>query len=522
MSVENASTRAPQAPEPAYTDIQGLLVNGYRGYNYIRFLIFTIPAGAEEHVRKLCGALIPGTPGSAVTVTAATRLLTGDVKPVYRLNLGITQSGLKKLLGDNYATVLTASSQLMSDFDLGAANPSIAGIVGDTGLNDPSGWWQSPPGAWRLPGQSPQTTSLDLVFSLYATLSEERDTWTANLLDMIGQDSAVLAFQQDSDPLDPAGQQIHFGYRDGISQPRIAGFSETNPLLDDRPDVAAWHFIIKATSPDPPAPTYTAHPLLNNGSFAAFRMLYQDVKSFEDFIHQNGPEEAELIASRMCGRWRDGTPVEISPTRPQNHALLGRTLKGEYDLNNFDYVNPSAHQEPKPAPAGNPDQGQACPYASHIRRTNPRDDDSVTGNNDFASSRRILRRARPYGPPYDPASGESQAEQRGLIGFFICADLQQQFEFLMQTWVNQTPDSTLDNSPTDNTPGLTAWDPLFGPQQQGAAGAFAYCTGDPTVPADYTTLPQPLPQLVITKGGLYVFIPSIGSLTHLANGTLPS
>lgn len=519
------------AAGPAYADIQGLLVNGYRGYNFIRFLVFTIPAANVAGARKLCGALVPGTAGSAVTLTPATRWTRKDpsfVKPPYRLNLGITKSGLQKLIGsNNYTTVSNKSYQLMgapSAFNRGAASPATAARVGDTGPSDPSTWWKS--GGWQLPKQDPASTDLDLVFSLFATTPEERQAWSDQLLEMVGSDSAVLAYIQDSDPLDPVGQQIHFGYRDGISQPRIAGFSETDPDLDDRPAVEAWRFMIDSTQTNPPTITYSAHPLLNNGSFAAFRVLYQDVQSFEDFIAQNGETEKELIAAKMCGRWRDGTPIEVSPDRPLSHALLERSLRFDYELNNFDYVAPSQHQEPKPAPKGNPDYGQACPYAAHVRRTNPRDDSSVTGNVNFdtgkptfADDHRVLRRARPYGPPYDPNVPESKDEQRGLIGFFIGADLGNQFEFLMNTWMTNGSFSTKDSSPNSS-----GYDPLFGPPpdaQTPANTSFSYCTGDPTKAAGYTTLGKPLPQLVITRGGLYVFIPSISALGYLAAGTIP-
>ncbi|MCU1244191.1 MAG: Dyp-type peroxidase family, partial [Acidobacteria bacterium] len=337
---------------------------------------------------------------------------------------------------------------------------------------------------------------------------------------MIGADSAVLAFQQDSDPLDPAGQTIHFGYRDGISQPRIAGFSEADPEQDDRPSVEAWNFIIEPTqgggSATQSTPTYSAHPLLANGCFAAFRMLYQDVETFEAFISQQGatPEQAELVAAKMCGRWRDGTPLEISPERPRSQQLLGASLKGQYHLNNFDYVGTSVHQQPKPAPFGNPDLGQACPYAAHVRRANPRDDSSVLGNSDgsqplMAAQHRILRRARPYGPAYDPTEPGSGSRPRGLIGLFLGADLGNQFEFLMQTWITQGSFSQNDDSPNDS-----GYDPLFGPPplaQSEDTTEFSYCAGnpgDPSKPADYAVLPG-LPQLVVTVGALYVFLPGI-------------
>jgi hypothetical protein len=137
----------------------------------------------------------------------------------------------------------------------------------------------------------------------------------------------------------------------------------------------------------------------------------------------------------------------------------------------------------------------------------------------LAKLNRVLRRARPYGPPYDPADPESAAQQRGLIGLFIGADLGAQFEFLMSTWITNGNFSSNDNSPNDS-----GYDPLFGPPPDAVSQfttELSYCMGnDPTNPADYETLPG-LPQLVITKGGLYVFLPSITALGYLASGTIP-
>jgi hypothetical protein len=69
----------------------------------------------------------------------------------------------------------------------------------------------------------------------------------------------------------------------------------------------------------------------------------------------------------MCGRWRDGTPIEVSPEKP-DPSLTG------FDLTNFQYLSPSPHQK---GPVTSPDYGQVRPYAAHIRRSNPRDDINI-------------------------------------------------------------------------------------------------------------------------------------------------
>jgi deferrochelatase/peroxidase EfeB len=95
----------------------------------------------------------------------------------------------------------------------------------------------------------------------------------------------------------------------------------------------------------------------------------------------------EVIQAKFCGRWADGTPLVLSPDAPDP------TLP----LNDFDYSND--------VPA------RSCPIASHIRRSQRRNEDT--------QQHRLLRRAAPYGPPYVPKDGQ----ERGLTGHFICSSL---------------------------------------------------------------------------------------------------
>src|SRR6202022_4975862 len=85
-------------------------------------------------------------------------------------------------------------------------------------------------------------------------------------------------------------------------------------------------------------------PLGRNGSFNAFRVLAQDVAGFEAYLDTAatdllgrpnvddllppGAEAAlgdglwrpaalrEVIAANMCGRWRNGVPLALSPDTP--------------------------------------------------------------------------------------------------------------------------------------------------------------------------------------------------------------
>ena len=62
------------------------------------------------------------------------------------------------------------------------------------------------------------------------------------------------------------------------------------------------------------------HLLANNGTFMVYRKLHQNVATFRKYLQGEGalyPGGAEKLASKFIGRWRDGTPVELSPERAE-------------------------------------------------------------------------------------------------------------------------------------------------------------------------------------------------------------
>ncbi len=51
-----------------------------------------------------------------------------------------------------------------------------------------------------------------------------------------------------------------------------------------------------------------------NGSFAVFKKVETDVVGFEEFLQSNKDRiDPELLAAKMCGRWRNGVPLALSP-----------------------------------------------------------------------------------------------------------------------------------------------------------------------------------------------------------------
>ncbi len=157
-----------------------------------------------------------------------------------------------------------------------------------------------------------------------------------------------------------------------------------------------------------------------NGSFAAFRMMHQDVGAFEAFLRAEGERnevDPELVAAKICGRWRNGDPLMLR-LEPEGEIPHG-------DRNDFDYETTDAW-------VGGDREGLVCPRGAHIRRAFPRSQrviDDLTGLH-----RRIVRRAMPYGPRW--REDEPEGIERGLVGYFICASLEHQFEYVMRNWIN--------------------------------------------------------------------------------------
>ncbi len=88
-------------------------------------------------------------------------------------------------------------------------------------------------------------------------------------------------------------------------------------------------------------------------------MIATDVVGFENFLQSNkGKIDPELLAAKMCGRWRNGVPLALSPDTDSPPG--GIPIE---QLNNYDYVNEDGSGDPK---------GIRCPVGAHMRRINPR------------------------------------------------------------------------------------------------------------------------------------------------------
>ncbi len=226
-----------------------------------------------------------------------------------------------------------------------------------------------------------------------------------------------------------------------------------------------------------------------NGSFAAFRILAQDCHGFEQFLAEAARQtglDPELIAAKLCGRWRNGVPLSLSPHSADEENPLEQR-------NSFDYVPSDSVPD-----AFDDARGYRCPLGSHIRRMNPRSS-AVAGNGGL--KHRIIRRGLPYGPPYDPDTPDDGIE-RGLLGLFIGVSLKDQFEFLMSDWSNKG----------SFAPGLrNTKDPVIG--NNSASGAtFLIPMENQKHPIELTGLSR----FVTCRGATYCFLPSATALRYIS------
>ena len=80
-----------------------------------------------------------------------------------------------------------------------------------------------------------------------------------------------------------------------------------------------------------------------NASFSVFKVMVTDVVGFEDNLQKHKDKiDPELLAAKICGRWRNGVPLALSP---ETDSPPGGMPPDQ--LNNFEYVNADGSGDPK-------------------------------------------------------------------------------------------------------------------------------------------------------------------------------
>ena len=262
-------TNDPTSRSLDLADIQGLIVRGYN-MNVVRYFVLSVADATKA--KQFVGDLVNG---KSLKITSAKQWKT---KPGHCLNIGFTFEGLKALkLQDDVNEAFKHGNY--DEFRKGAI--AQASAIGDTGESAPQNWINGL-------NQKEEAHILLLLFAqdenILSEKSEElRSKFKKQEIRELGCFDGAKLLDRDGKPSD----MIHFGYRDGISQPRVDGFPPKEGIpCDGQPVIPAHEFVLIDTPEPPYAPYYVPEPLIlgANGSFAAFRVLKQNVVSFEKFL----------------------------------------------------------------------------------------------------------------------------------------------------------------------------------------------------------------------------------------------
>jgi Dyp-type peroxidase family len=355
--------------------------------------------------------------------------------------------------------------------EFGEGMEARAGLLGDLRGNHPDHWRR--PLRHRVDPAREDRISLGVVHvavmlrtidaadaghALHPLLAAEVDA-----LGQPGTGLAVLAVEVTrSRTAQPDGRE-HFGFVDGISQPIV---------VPDRAPDARQHEVRPGElvlgfgndRGDGPFPA-EADGLLDHGSFLVVRKLRQRLDHLNVALDAAtggvAAQRTELL-ERMMGRRQNGEPL-VPP--------------GPGGRNDFDFHGGG---------------GLQCPFASHVRRTNPRDGRPAMP--------RILRRGMGYGPSAAEAPDDAD---RGILFMAYCASIAEQFE-TVQRWVaggNSTGVSSTHADPLLGVPRaderrMFRWIDDNGAPQRAELGAKAF---------------------VELQWGLYLFVPALSALERLAD-----
>ena len=466
--------------------MQGLIIRGYSDLRSACFVLAKV-TDAGPFKKWIGQNILAFTPG--------------DISPKDKaMNIAFTFAGLKAM-GLNKNSL----GSFPLEFEDGMTTRHKQELLGDFGNSDPANW------EWGQKGNE----DTHLLLTLYAADAQQLETLYAGVKSQMSANGfAELRLMETTELIK---RKEHFGFHDGIAQPTIKGLNRSD---DPSNTVAAGEFILgykneydqynyspvadagigKAGLLSESSQVNGMKDLGKNGTYLVFRQMEQDVEGFWKYMESKtlapdgncDPENMVKLASKMVGRWPSGTPIELAPDKD---------IPALEDKDKFGYRDSDS-------------DGLKCPYASHIRRTNPRDSIDTTRSTSIqiANRHRILRRGRSYGPPVaesmdpmDIIKANDKTGKRGLHFMCINTNLTLQFEFIQNFWVNNPKFSGL----YDERDAITG--NHSNPRDTKHTGSFS--VEEEPIRKRYTDVPE----FVTVKGGAYFFLPGIKALTFLAS-----
>ena len=289
--------------------------------------------GAKAFLREW----LPKTPaGMAMEV---------DGQPAFHFLFSWT--GIEKVLSGHADLDVTKGRKEFEVFfvdPVQAPDAAVAEQLGFLGTSAPTEWWDR------------KFASRDVDLALYISFETPRrrrislDRCDGRPPDTACRNLCLTERTAHCPDFRPSDGRLHFGYRDGITSPKVDWDDTKAPgTVNCREFVVGYPNEDYPTSPRKPG---VWRDFAQDGSYVGLSWVYQDVAAFNKFLKDNASEAAgevgaelaeEWIAAKLMGRWRHGSPLSNHPSAPPSAP----------DLNDaFGYAN-----DPR---------GEKCPITSHI------------------------------------------------------------------------------------------------------------------------------------------------------------
>ena len=375
------------------------------------------------------------------------------------------------------AVGLTASGAakcMLFEIELAAHHAFAAGAASRADFLRQFG--ESHPTRWIFGG--PWTPQIDAIVTIagtnHAEVSEELHELSGRLTSL---DAEAVHIEQGGDLPPPFNQREHFGFRDGISQPRIRGL-DCQCMRGECGCVTIGEFAIgypRESVNMVQFPAIPAGPWGYGGTFGILTRFNQDVGLWR--------RQTAAIAQTL---------TEQRPTAPisPNHIaelLIGRSQSGD----RLDPTSDLQYGKLRPHLASQVDRlDLGVQRFAHIRKMAP-DDRSVGSRNWY----RIIRRGVPFGPILDDEESADQPRPRGLLFNSFVGRIESQYEQVLHGWANDH------NFPDPNS----GPDPVIGNSRYPIRWRLP----------DRRIVETDFHGCVTVAGSVYLFYPTLGALNHL-------
>jgi Dyp-type peroxidase family len=480
-----------------WEDVQRVVLSGYTCLPYSAYMLWRFQPEMRTEKKEWLADL--------VRKLTAVELDDPSSKQQPAINLALTASGLRHL-GIREPELDSFSLEFLEGMAPKRTRerpiPRRTNILGDLGASSPESWdW----GGWK---EKSDIEGLLLLFAADET----------SLQKLIKAEREAMYSIADGEPIVLKGRlypdmKEHFGYVDGLSQPKIEGRPKrtknkdpdknNRSEIETRSEIKPGEFLLGYLNERGARVTNgQGRDVRRNGTYLVFRQLEQDVAAFNAFLSDVAKrigEYEDWVAARLLGRWRNGDPLVAKGPETQAAA----NSKGA-DAKAADAKGPCAE-----ATASKNDflyyyedrSGLTCPIGAHIRRANPRDSlgpDPETALR-LSNMHRIIRRGRPYGKRWEPNAEKPDGKrvERGMLFIALNADIAGQFEMIQHSWLNN---------------------PHFNGLYSGTDPISHFSDGEGITIQNRPVnlhINRPAP-FVMVRGGAYFFLPGIQALRDLA------